>query len=67
MYKSVNGVTWDPKSKKWRARISFKGKMTHLGFFEEMYAAVYARLDAERDFGIMGDTSASKYIDAFEG
>ena len=59
----VTGITWAENSKKWRVRMGHK----HIGLYEEFYAAVYARLDAERANGITEDTDASRYIDSVEG
>ena len=59
----VTGVTYDRSMQKFRARLNSK----HIGFYDEEYAAIYARLEAERDLGIEGVTSASLYIDKIEG
>ena len=43
----VRGVYLDKRSKKWRARIKFKGKTVSLGYFSSLEDAVKARLSAE--------------------
>lgn len=41
------GVYYDKNSKKWRARIKFKGKLISLGSYLEFDDAVKARKEAE--------------------
>lgn len=41
------GVTWDKSSRKWRATIRDRGRLIHLGFHQEITAAISARAQAE--------------------
>lgn len=45
----VRGVFWDSSSKKWVAKIYFKGKQYYLGRYEEKKDAVKARNNAENE------------------
>ena len=49
MNKKCTGVSWDNKSKKWRARITYKNKQIHLGMFDNKEEALEARRQAEID------------------
>ena len=40
-----NGVTWDKKSNKWRARINNNGKSKHIGYFDDIHVAYEAYLE----------------------
>lgn len=46
----VTGVTWDEESGKWRARLWMRGKMYHLGRFDNFEDAVAARKSAEEKY-----------------
>ncbi len=50
------GVTWAKKEKKWKAYITANGKVTRLGFFVSLEAAVEARKAAELQY-------IGKYLD----
>lgn len=39
----VNGVHWESRSKRWRARIDVNGVRVHIGYFENMDDAIRAR------------------------
>lgn len=41
------GVYWEKQCNKWRASITYKGKITHLGLFTNIEDAIKARQDAE--------------------
>ena len=43
----VSGVSWNKNRKKWVARIMYKNKHIHLGYFEKLEDARKARKDAE--------------------
>ena len=43
----VSGVTFHSKHQKWQADITFKGKQTYLGLFENKEDAISARKNAE--------------------
>jgi hypothetical protein len=43
----AKGVYWNKQKKKWQARIGFKGKDTHIGYFLNKQDAINARLEAE--------------------
>ena len=45
-----NGVYWDMDRKKWRVRIMVKGKLKHIGFFDDVSSASEARLSANKEF-----------------
>lgn len=47
----VNGVSWEPRRKKWVARINTEGKGYFLGYFDTIEDATSARLTANRKFG----------------
>ncbi|MDD3016751.1 MAG: AP2 domain-containing protein [Lactococcus chungangensis] len=49
----VVGVDWHKKTKKWQARITFKRKMYHLGYYDNIDDAAKARKSAEKE--IYGD------------
>jgi hypothetical protein len=46
----VKGVSWDTRSKLWRASIQQNGTRHQLGYFEQLEDAVKARKRAERKF-----------------
>lgn len=46
----VNGVYWDKKLKKYRAKINFKGKNINLGCFKDLKEAKKARKEAEEKY-----------------
>lgn len=46
----VTGVDFDKRRNKWRARINFKKKSIHLGYFDEFKYAVLARHEAEKEY-----------------
>ena len=46
----IRGVTWYKAIKKWQARISVRGKLHHLGYFDDIRDAEIARLTAEKKF-----------------
>ena len=45
-----NGVVWEKKSKKWRARIDMDRKNIHLGLFNNIDDAVKARAKGELEY-----------------
>ena len=45
------GVIWFKPARKWKARITVKGKHKSLGYFDRIEDAVMARLTAEREHG----------------
>ena len=47
----VSGVSWDKKSEKWRARISYNGDRINLGLYEVFNEAIKARKDGEKTYG----------------
>ena len=47
----VVGVCWHEEANKWMAFIKADGKQKYLGIFEEFYAAVLARKNAETQYG----------------
>ncbi|MBE6666531.1 MAG: AP2 domain-containing protein [Ruminococcaceae bacterium] len=46
----VRGVYYDKKTKKWRARLKFKGKLMNFGTYENFDDAVKARKRAEEEY-----------------
>ena len=46
----VTGVFWTERSKKWRAYISVKSRLTHIGYFDDFDDAVAARREAEKQY-----------------
>lgn len=44
----VRGVYYDKNSKKWRARLKFRGKLMNFGMYEKFEDAVKARKEAEK-------------------
>lgn len=46
------GVHWHQRAKRWRARVQVAGERFELGEFVEFPAAVAAREEAERRFGL---------------
>lgn len=47
----AQGVEWEPRRKKWCARIHLKYRGTHIGYFDDFESAVAARKAAEADYG----------------
>lgn len=47
----VVGVKWDNVPKKWRADITFHGKIYHLGSYDNIEEAARARKSGEKKFG----------------
>ena len=45
-----NGVVWEKKNKKWRARIDMNRKNIHLGLFDNIDDAVKARAKGELEY-----------------
>ena len=45
----VRGVSWDKRTRKWRAYISQQGKSRYLGYFGSLADAAEARREAERE------------------
>ncbi len=45
------GVYWAKHAGKWRAEITANGKRCHLGYFDTIHEASFARLDAQRRLG----------------
>ena len=46
----VVGVHWEKKYQKWQARISYKNKKIHLGYFDDIEEAKAARIAAEKKY-----------------
>lgn len=46
----VKGVSWYKQSQKWMAKINFKGKQHHLGYFVDKQEAINARKEAEEKY-----------------
>lgn len=46
----IRGVTWHNRLKRWQARITFKGKTIHLGYFRTLEDAAIARQLAEEKY-----------------
>lgn len=46
----IQGVSIHTQSKKWRARITFRGKEIHLGLFDTKEEAIKARREAEEKY-----------------
>ena len=46
----VSGIWYDPKRKKWRARIVLKGEEHFLGYFPTEEEAIKARIEGERKY-----------------
>ena len=44
----VRGVYYDKNSKKWRARLKFRGQLMNFGMYEKFEDAVKARKEAEK-------------------
>ena len=44
------GIDWHRKANKWRARIQVHGRQIHLGVFESLEDAIYARQQAEIEY-----------------
>ena len=47
----VTGVSWDKKTKAWKACIHANGRKINLGTYESMPDAEYARMNAEKMYG----------------
>lgn len=45
------GVSWDKKSNKWHARISSNSGRVSLGVYDDIYDAIAARKQAEKELG----------------
>ena len=60
------GVTWDRRTRKWRARISFRNKNRHIGYFsfecEEQAAEAYD----ERAFELYEEFAVLNFPERFE-
>lgn len=50
------GIDWCKKSRKWRARIRFRGKLIHIGLFNEIESAISARAEAKKDLHTFSPT-----------
>lgn len=46
----VRGVIWEKSSRKWRARLKYKGKLMNFGSYERFEDAVAARKQAEAEY-----------------
>ena len=46
----VVGVSWDKRTKKWKARIGVSGSRIELGRFNDLSDAIFARKEAERKY-----------------
>lgn len=46
----ATGAYYDKKYDRWMAKIGFKGKLIHLGFFDDKEDAIKARKRAEREY-----------------
>lgn len=42
-----SGVVWNKERKKWQARINYDGKEIHIGLYDNIEDAIYARKEAE--------------------
>lgn len=49
----VTGVYWFKITKKWRAQIIANKKYVHLGFFDDKFEAICARLSANNKYGFL--------------
>ncbi len=47
----VTGVGWFTRRSKWRSRIESDGKAIHLGYFDDWFDAVCARMSANNRYG----------------
>lgn len=47
----VNGVYWNKQGGKWHSRIQVDGGKIHLGYFDDWFEAVCARLSANNTYG----------------
>jgi len=47
----VNGVGWYKQTKRWRSSIKVNGKLIGLGYFEDKFEAICARLSANNKHG----------------
>jgi hypothetical protein len=47
----ISGVGWHSQTQKWRAFIQVSGKFIHLGLFQELKDAAFARKLAEKKYG----------------
>lgn len=46
----IKGVYWDKRKSTWKACIGFKGKLHHLGYFDNKQDAINARKEAEEKY-----------------
>ena len=46
----ISGVTWFPRTNRWKARIVVNKKELHLGYFNKLIDAKHAREAAEREY-----------------
>jgi len=66
----VKGVAWDNWNAKWKAHVTVGGSARHLGRFNSLIEAAYARYAAEQCLGFEDldeNTSAKRYIRAQGG
>jgi hypothetical protein len=47
----TSGVSWFPRTRKWHAKIKYRNKQIHLGYFSDLADAVSARKAAEKKYG----------------
>jgi len=47
----VTGVSHCPRTKKWISQIKINGKHVHLGYFQDIAEAIYAREEAAKNAG----------------
>ena len=46
----VSGVNWEPRRKRWRAKITVKRKTIFLGYFKKKEDAIKARIEGEKKY-----------------
>lgn len=56
----VMGVVWHKRDKRWQASITISGKTVHLGQFVEKADAIFARKQAESDYGFHPNHGSSE-------
>lgn len=57
---SVNGVSWDKQTNKWKVQIQYHKRKISIGYFENKEDAIRARLNAEKKY--FGEFSSQKHL-----